>query len=138
MNEGLFEDLGEVLKIRIGYLHYVLLPVLVTVRVVLEGLEAVLSFKLLGQSHLDKAAHIPAELTVSVAHARKMDLRQLLYVWLQNVRILIDFVRVVRVIANTRSKGKLSDAVLSLLLWLLFLIRIALLIFFLWRWVVTL
>lgn len=112
--------MGEILEIGIRNLHDVLLPVLVAIWIILEWLEPILSFKLLCKCYFDKSTHISAKLTVTIAHTKKMDLRQLLYIWLQNIRILIDLVRIVRVVANARGEGKLPNTVLSLFLRLLF------------------
>lgn len=74
---------------------------------------------------------------MTIAHSEEVDLWQALDIRLQNVRILIDLVRIVWMITDSGCKCKLPDTVFALLVHA-FLCNVVVVFVLLWRWVVTL
>ena len=104
LSERIGEDLLEVSHGLHGRACYARLTVLL----------AIVVFELLRKRNLNEVAHVAAELTVAIADAEQVHLGQPLQVWLQDVRILVNFTRVVGMETDSSRERKFSNTVLAL------------------------
>jgi hypothetical protein len=66
------------------------------------------------QSDLDVAANFAAVLAMAITDAKKMQRREALYIWLQNILVLVNFVRILWVVSSSGRERKFTNYILTL------------------------
>ena len=74
---------------------------------------AIIFLDLRGERHFDEATYLSAKLPMAIANAEQVQGGQPLYVWSQDVLILIDFVGVVGVVPHSSGECELANTILT-------------------------